>query len=545
MSDDEISFDYDDDDEVSDFLLDELDLDGKEDDLDQNPAKSPAFSVTKNGHSLTYEPWTLPTFIDSYFVRKAEALHKGQLPQRSFDEILTMLHYCNWQEEDVINAYFDDWERLRKACGLPENGPRLLLKSVPSFECSICCDSYENVLVYSLSCGHAYCVSCYSTYVEGALSAGKLISCMDLECSLTLPHKDIDRLLENGLDTATVIRVEPNIVNNRLLGGAAKLYVETHKLKFKWCPALDCGHLTEITRRDLPRKYDSTTDLDLGNIAIVACPDGHEFCYDCQYENHLPCPCWMVKMWIKKCQDDSETAHWIQINTLACPNCDAVIEKNGGCNHMTCQKCQFHFCWICLGDWSKHANMYYQCNRFDPKLVDDVKKAQQLKRLSLQRYLHFYNRFLVHELSMKGDQKTLNKVDAQMREWMEKELAKTNNRKDLSWIDVQFLHDAIRALANGRKTLKWTYCFVFYLRSTNFSEIFEQMQDFLNKTVEDLSKIFEELNAKKNRNSSTQIITDHKQEIINLSQLVVKRQLLLIECAQRGLEQGLLQFDLK
>lgn len=543
MSDDNLSFDYDDDDELSDFSLEDNELDDKEDDQDHHLEESPASRVKKHAVRVVYEPWTLPSFIESFFVRKATVLHQRQLPQRDFGEILTMLHHCNWQEDNVINAYFDDWERLRDACGLPEKGPRLVLQKVPHFDCLICCDTYENSPLYALSCGHAFCALCYSTYVEGALSSGKLIQCMDVDCTLTLPHKDVDMLLESGVDSSSVIRVGHSIVNNRLLASAARLYVETHKLKFKWCPAVNCEHLTEITQRDLPQDYNALTDLDLANIPIVTCPESHEFCYDCQYENHLPCPCWLVKMWVKKCEDDSETANWIQANTLACPKCDAAIEKNGGCNHMVCGKCKHDFCWICLGDWSNHGSLFYECNRFDPKTLDDVKKSQQLKRLSLQRYLHFYKRFLVHELSMKGDRKTLDKVDAQMREWMEKELKKSDNRRDLSWNDVQFLHDAIRALANGRKTLKWTYCFVFYLGSSNFSEIFEQMQDFLNKTVEDLSKIFEELNDRKNRDSSSQIITSHKQEIVNLSQLVVKRQQLLIECAQTGLKQGLLKFE--
>jgi hypothetical protein len=31
--------------------------------------------------------------------------------------------------------------------------------------------------------------------------------------------------------------------------------------------------------------------------------------------------------------------------TRACPTCDAPIEKNGGCSHMNCWKCDSHFNW--------------------------------------------------------------------------------------------------------------------------------------------------------------------------------------------------------
>lgn len=142
---------------------------------------------------------------------------------------------------------------------------------------------------------------------------------------------------------------------------------------------------------------------------------------------------------------------------------------------------------------------------------------------------------------MLGDKKTIATVDAQMTAYMNEQVRK--QVKNLSWIDIQFLHDAIRVLIQGRKTLKWTYCFVYYAQLSNYSEIFEGMQDYLSKTVEDLSRIFEDINSKKNHSVSTTLITNKKQEIINLSNLVLKRQRLLVECARTGLVQDMLRFD--
>lgn len=42
------------------------------------------------------------------------------------------------------------------------------------------------------------------------------------------------------------------------------------------------------------------------------------------------------RKWKQKCQDDSETRHWLTANTKPCPKCGKPVEKSGGCNLVVC-----------------------------------------------------------------------------------------------------------------------------------------------------------------------------------------------------------------
>jgi len=61
------------------------------------------------------------------------------------------------------------------------------------------------------------------------------------------------------------------------------------------------------------------------------------------------------------------------IGAKECPGCKRLTEKNGGCNHMTCQQCSCHWCWVCSeridGNMAWHyspANEESGCMQFSP-----------------------------------------------------------------------------------------------------------------------------------------------------------------------------------
>lgn len=44
-----------------------------------------------------------------------------------------------------------------------------------------------------------------------------------------------------------------------------------------------------------------------------------------------------------------------------CPKCTAPIQKKEGCNHMTCFKCHFMFCWLCRARYTRKHYQSYNC----------------------------------------------------------------------------------------------------------------------------------------------------------------------------------------
>ncbi|EMC91631.1 hypothetical protein BAUCODRAFT_299438 [Baudoinia panamericana UAMH 10762] len=50
--------------------------------------------------------------------------------------------------------------------------------------------------------------------------------------------------------------------------------------------------------------------------------------------------------------EEQDSAKAVERVAKLCPACGRKLEKNGGCDHMTCQICRHEFCWSCLAHYS-------------------------------------------------------------------------------------------------------------------------------------------------------------------------------------------------
>ncbi|KAK3985641.1 E3 ubiquitin-protein ligase dbl4 [Cladorrhinum sp. PSN332] len=429
----------------------------------------------------------------------------------SKEEAAILLRYFRWNKERLIEDYMEKPSQTLEAAGLSENPTEVpRLQVIPGFACDICCEDEEGLKSFGLKCGHRYCVDCYRQYLAQKIreeGEAARIQCPSDDCNLIIDARSLDLLVTQDLTDRY----------HKLLN---RTYVEDRD-SLKWCPAPDCQNVVEcgIKKKDLNRI-----------VPTVSCLCSERFCFGCPNEDHQPAPCDLVKKWLKKCADDSETANWISANTKECPRCNSTIEKNGGCNHMTCRKCKHEFCWMCMGLWSEHGTSWYNCNRFEEKSGTEARDAQAKSRVSLERYLHYYNRYANHEQSARLDKEMFLKT--------EKKMVQLQKESGMSWIEVQYLNAASQALQTCRRTLMWTYAFAFYLARNNLTEIFEDNQKDLEMAVESLSEMFEK---------PVQDLADAKLkvDIMDKTSYCNKRRVILLDDTAQNLAEGKWTFNVE
>merc|ERR1712156_97326 len=272
-------------------------------------------------------------------------------------------------------------------------------------------------------CDHPFCNECWAYYLTNKITSdgvGLNILCPDPSCKVLVPMDTVTGFIgKDATKTYKRLISESFVTSNRLM---------------KWCPGKDCSNAIKVK---------------MVEEKATLCNCGYLFCFSCTANWHAPVTCDILKKWLKRCEEDSETAKWLNNNTKECPKCYTTINKYDGCNRVVCGKCSFQFCWSCLKDWDVHGygksmeNAWKPCVKFDEK--DDSDEHDS--RAALKNYMFYYERYMTHSDSFKLLSKLKEKVDT----------TRKSLQTNMSYIETQFVLKAWEALGESRRVLMHTY----------------------------------------------------------------------------------------
>ncbi|XP_011091502.1 probable E3 ubiquitin-protein ligase ARI7 [Sesamum indicum] len=329
----------------------------------------------------------------------------------------------NWCLNAVYDQWFADAERSDELPPHQESGEQL---------CGICFEPFEIEDMVSASCVHSFCAGCWKTYISFSINDGP--GCLRLQC----PEPKCRAVA--GVDMVeSMASVDEK---QKYYGYLYRSYVECNRNR-KWCPASGCEFAVEFKDAGGCESYD------------VTCDCYYKFCWNCIEESHRPVDCKTVEKWIKKNSSEAENTNWILAYTKPCPKCHRAIEKNQGCNHMTCRSpCKHQFCWVCLGPWEKHTSNS-TCNTYRNQSSNINEESRERVKHFLARYTHYYERWDSNDKSKKRALTDLNQARNQHIDT----LAQTQGE---NMAGVQFVIDAWTQIVECRRVLKWSYAYGYY-----------------------------------------------------------------------------------
>ncbi|XP_074114620.1 E3 ubiquitin-protein ligase ARIH1-like [Cotesia typhae] len=367
-----------------------------------------------------------------------------------------LLHHFRWDEEKLLEEYYSkDKAAIFKAAGIVDpNVSKTKKNPRDSTEfCQICLNPFLRSLMTGLECGHRFCSDCWAEYLFANILSEE-------EClSITCPAHKCNILVD---DASAMALIKDFAVRSKYQCLIAHSFVECSRL-LKWCPAPNCHRVVKVQEVE---------------FKPVKCDCGYRFCFKCSETWHAPILCEYLRKWERTAAEDSATSYLIEVNTKDCPKCHMAIEKNGGCNHMTCKKCNYEFCWVCSVYWAYH-NVNYSCNRF---VSAEAQNEQDISRSKLNRILFYYGRYVNYKKALERDNDVTNIVRDTITKF---------EALDMSWNEVEFLARALEALRQCRATLMYSYPFAYYVESCNQMDIFVDNQRNLEIATEDLAQYLE------------------------------------------------------
>ncbi|KAL0489694.1 E3 ubiquitin-protein ligase [Acrasis kona] len=186
-------------------------------------------------------------------------------------------------------------------------------------ECSVCFESKRDDEFPLQGCKRdtVICSKCTYAYISHKIQDGQYnIGCPKPNCNHDLDQETVRSILSKYRD----VEFYDEILTLRLVESIPE---------FIWCLSCENGFINE--------------DEDSETVKCPTCKEESCVEHKCLMNGH--CCKRYNELIMKDC--DPESALIITNTTRECPSCTWRIEKDGGCNHMTCSRCACEFCYEC------------------------------------------------------------------------------------------------------------------------------------------------------------------------------------------------------
>uniref|UniRef100_A0A4W3JW98 Cullin 7 n=1 Tax=Callorhinchus milii TaxID=7868 RepID=A0A4W3JW98_CALMI len=367
----------------------------------------------------------------------------------SADIAQNLLIHSKWNVDLLVQRYAEDPDTLLLAAGLQVRNPQA--PSNPVTQCPVCLnqlpeDSEPNP---TLCCLHYCCRSCWKEYLTTRIEQNLVLNCTCpiSDCPAQPTHQFISSIIS---DRETVAKYSKTLLRG---------YVEC------------CSNLTWCTN---PQGCDQIVCKEgIGSVGTCSkcCWSS---CFSCNFpEAHYPASCSHMSQWMddggyyEGMTVEAQSKHLAKLISKRCPSCHAQIEKNEGCLHMTCAKCNHGFCWRCLKPWKPTHKDYYNCSAMVSKA------ARQEKRF------HDYN-----------DRCTFHHQARDFAINLEGKVAGVNEALQMKCLT--FVIDACKMLAQSHKVLAYSCVYSYYNQDTEKMDIMEQQTENLELHTNALQILLEE-----------------------------------------------------
>ncbi|XP_062427383.1 cullin-9-like isoform X3 [Rhea pennata] len=366
----------------------------------------------------------------------------------SSDTAQHLLMHCRWNVDFLIQCYMEDCETLLISSGLQVQDAQH--PPSPGTHCPVCMNQLcPAESPPTLCCMHYCCKPCWSEYLTTRIEQNMVLKC-------TCPISDCC-----AQPTAAFIRsiISSEEVIAKYEKALLRGYVEC------------CSNLTWCTN---PQGCDQILCKDGLGYGEACSKCSWISCFNCSFpEAHYPASCNHMSQWVdddgyyEGMTSEAQSKHLAKLISKHCPSCHAQIEKNEGCLHMTCAKCNHGFCWHCLKPWRPTHKDYYNCSAM-------VSKAARQEK----RFQDYNERCTFHHQAREFAMSLRNRVSS---------ISEMPEIRTLT-----FVLNACKVLEQARKVLAYSCVYSYYSQDTERMDIIEQQTESLELHTNTLQILLEE-----------------------------------------------------